>query len=961
VLGIFLGGLSLGYSLFGSVTSRLVTQAQQRGTTPRLLLTYGVIEAAIGFYALAFPWLFRAAQSISFALPHTHAGIGFSFDVILSAVLIGPPAVLMGATIPILTQALSRSLDDATRFHAFVYGLNTVGAFAGALAAGFFVIPRLGLDGTLFAMGAINLLAGAGYAILGLRGQRQPLLPVAPEPETAKAADVTGVWIYLTVALLIGFAMMTLETTLIRLAGLSFGSSHFTFSMVVSAFVLCIAIGGLTVSGLSRVPKIYLAINLWALVALLAGLYFLLPQAPYWVLLLRLNFISIDAAFYLYYLAGFALLVLVIGLPVVLSGITLPLIFHHLRDEVGELGSLAGQLYSWNTVGSLLGALIGGYVLFFWFDLHHVYRFALAAVMVSAVLMTVQLFKLRSVVIAIVVPLLLTLTFMPPWYSMILQMGLFRTETEPPNLRNGYYEFVEKHIVPLEHFLLSYEDDPTATVSVLNIDLPGQAASRTINVNGKTDGNTKGDYVTMALVAVLPALMADRIDRAFVIGWGTGITVGELASLDGTKEIIAAEISSGVIKAAKHFEQFNMRASSNPKVNLIRSDAYRELTRSEANFNLIISEPSNPWVTSVEMLYSREFLQLARDRLAPGGVYAQWYHEYDADDESLQLVLRTFGSVFEHVSVWVAGDSDLIIMGFPDIGPAIDYHRLIERAKRPDYRASFKRMGFDGLVALLANEHLPVGVWHAGKFEGPIHTLYHPLLSDLAGRAFFRHDSAVLPFTGFGEAAKVGHKNAVLRRYTELKGGTLGDEERLAAVNQACHSSRGFGVTMVAAWANESPSSPAFDKAHRLALDWIQRYKPEVRQPATLIRNLSTLFEPYPGVAQRITPAILARRTTLYSEFYYHAVPFDPSRLMSAVSRCREISKTRNQCMQEIRSGSQKSMQIIQQGKAAIEAFLTECTAMTYEGPLCKLGTAKVQELLSGGSTGHDAKAGAVR
>ena len=148
--------------------------------------------------------------------------------------LIGPPAVLMGATIPILTQALSRSLDDATRFHAFVYGLNTVGAFAGALGAGFFVIPRLGLDGSLIAMGFINLVAGAAYAGLDMLGRQ----PVVAKARGAVAQEVRDTRAYLFAALLIGFAMMTLETTLIRLAGLSFGSSQFTFSMVVAAMLL---------------------------------------------------------------------------------------------------------------------------------------------------------------------------------------------------------------------------------------------------------------------------------------------------------------------------------------------------------------------------------------------------------------------------------------------------------------------------------------------------------------------------------------------------------------------------------------------------------------------------------------------------------------------------------------------------------------------------------------------------
>ena len=826
VLGIFLGGLSVGYSLFGRVSERLMARASRGGgeAPSRLLLVYGAIEAGIGLYALVFPMLFRAAQSVSFLLPHEHAGLGFFFDVVLAALLIGPPAVLMGSTIPVLTQALSRSIDDATRFHAFVYGLNTVGAFAGALAAGFYLIPRFGLDATLLVMGAINLVAGALYAALDLATHERGLR--AAEGETETGLEVTGATSYLFAALLIGFSMMTLETTLIRLAGLSFGSSQFTFSMVVAAFVLCIAIGGLSVSGFRRVPRGVLVINMWVLVALLGLLYFFLPRAPYWVYELRASFSDLEVAFGLYYLAGFAGMLAVIGLPVFLSGVTIPLIFHHLRSEYGELGALAGRLYGWNTVGSLLGALLGGYALYFWFDLHHVYRFALVALIVAATLVTRRLFQgSRSVFAAAAVALAL-LVAMPPWYSMVLQLGLFREDEVPPDGFEGYERYVEKYVRPTEKILLFYEDDPTASIAVRDYAAMGQRGSRSIIVNGKSDSNTRLDYMTLDLLATLPALMADKIERAFVIGWGTGVTVGELVSLDGVEKVVASEISSGVIEAAHFFEGLNLRASSRPQVEIVRSDAYRALTRSQENFDLIISEPSNPWVTGVEMLYSREFLELAREKLDEGGVYAQWYHKYETDDASLALVLRTFASVFEHISVWETGPMDLVILGFRKIGPAVDYYRLVERMERRDFRASLKRAGIHGPLQLLPREFLPVDTWHAADFAGPIHTLYEPVLSDMAGRAFFRRDTASLPFTGFGEAGRIGRKNALLRRHIDYLGEAYGEAEREAAIRQACVQSRGFGVTMVAEWANESPTTSSFDRARGFAVDWLRRNMP---------------------------------------------------------------------------------------------------------------------------------------
>ncbi|MDP6979480.1 MAG: fused MFS/spermidine synthase [Myxococcota bacterium] len=947
VLGIFLGGLSVGYALFGKLSERLIARVSGANDErpSRLLLVYGAIEGGIGIYALIFPVLFRAAQSASFVLPHEHAGLGFFFDVVLAALLIGPPAVLMGATIPVLTQALSRSIDDATRFHAFVYGINTVGAFAGALAAGFYVIPRLGLDTSLLAMGVINLVVGALYAGLDLMTRERGLRSAGGDQ--AATRSVAGAAAYLTAALLIGFAMMTLETTLIRLAGLSFGSSQFTFSMVVAAFVLCIALGGLSVSSFTRVPRAVLTINMWALVVLLALLYFFLPQAPYWVFVLRSSFSNLDVAFTAYYLAGFVALLAVIGLPVVLSGVTIPLIFHHLRSEYGELGALAGRLYGWNTVGSLLGALVGGYALFFWFDLHHIYRFAVAALVIASALITMRLFdSARSAFAAAAVGLVL-LAAMPPWYSMALQLGLFRDAEHPPDVLNGYDAYVEKYVRPNESILLSYQDDPTASVAVRDYTPLGTLGSRSIVVNGKSDSNTKVDYMTLNLLATLPALMADKIERAFVIGWGTGVTVGELASLDGVEEIIASEISSGVIDAARHFEALNRRALNQPEVQLVRSDAYRALTRSEETFDLIISEPSNPWVTGVEMLYSQEFLQLAREKLSEGGVYAQWYHKYETDDASLALVLRTFASVFEHISVWEAGQMDLVILGFREIGPAVDYYRLVDRMERKDYQAALARAAIHGPLQLLPREFQPVDTWHAAGARGSIHTLYHPILSDTAGRAFFRRDEASLPFTGFGEAARIGAKNSLLRRHIDYLGAKFSDQEREATIRQACAQSRGFGVTMLASWANESPTSASFERARGFAEDWLGRNLPK-DDPREVIETLAALFEGSPFAPQEATPEFAQRATALYTSFYYHAEPFAPAALEGLWASCRERTKTPEQCEAEIPTGSEKRERLQREGPDAVDQYIKACVRKRYEGPRCKFGGEQAKKVLSG-------------
>jgi spermidine synthase len=344
VLAIFLGGLSAGYALFGRATRRVVERAHRRGQRPRLLSFYARVEAGIGVYALLFPILFGFAQQLSLLGPLDRDALGFAFDVVLSALLIGPPAILMGGTIPILTLALAGDIGRATRVHAWIYGANTLGAFAGALAGGFWLIPLLGLDGVVWAMAGLNLAAALVFAALEGRATS-----VAPDPEELGVAEpVPRIAAWSGIALLAGFAMMALQTTLNRLGALALGSSHFTFAMVVAVFVLCLALGSFAVSGLARIPRSLVAGSQWLLVGLLFPLYFWMADVGYWAHWIRVQVGGLDAVFSEYQLAIFLSTLAVLAIPIGLSGALLPLLFHQLRREVRNLGAVAGRLYAWS-------------------------------------------------------------------------------------------------------------------------------------------------------------------------------------------------------------------------------------------------------------------------------------------------------------------------------------------------------------------------------------------------------------------------------------------------------------------------------------------------------------------------------------------------------------------------------------------------------------------------------------
>ena len=458
ILGIFLAGLSVGYSLFGRLTARIVEDARRREKPPRLFLFYALIEGSIGVYALAFPWLFDAVRAISFAIPHTAAGFGFAFDVGLVALLVGPPTVLMGGTIPILTQALSTSLGDATRFHALVYGFNTIGAFAGALVGSFFLIPGIGLHGTMFAMAAVNLGA-AGLFGLFERSRRRP---VSAEVSALDTPDASVFAVLALVGLLTGFGMMVVQNVSIRLGGLVLGSSEYTFATIVSVFVLCIALGSLLVSLAPRIPRWVLLLNQVALLGYTSILYFAVESLPAWALFLRSRFGTEPSDFIPFHVSTFLAIFVLLGPTAILAGATLPLLFHALRRDYGDVGHVAGALYSWNALGSFLGALLGGYGLLFFVDLDRVFQVALFSLALGAGLVAWQTLprgKLSWVALATAV-VGLGIAVLPAWDSRVLTLGLFRQRAGDFERMSDVHTAVALRLDSQLDRLVFHEDDP---------------------------------------------------------------------------------------------------------------------------------------------------------------------------------------------------------------------------------------------------------------------------------------------------------------------------------------------------------------------------------------------------------------------------------------------------------------------------------------------------------------------
>jgi spermidine synthase len=697
------------------------------------------------------------------------------------------------------------------------------------------------------------------------------------------------------VALLLGFAMMTLQTSVLRLAALSLGGSPFSFALVVAVFVLCIALGSAGVGALRRIPAWLLPADVGALLLWTALLYLPLGDGPYYGHWLRTRFSPDASSFAPYQLGVFAALLGAIGPAALFSGASLPLLFDRLRSARPDLGGVAGRLYAWNTLGSVLGALIGGYALFWWLDLHEVYRVAAGAIAAALALLVAE-GVWRPAGAALLAAALAGLALLPAWPAERISSGAYRVREALPLTDAGADAFFGGP----QPTILFEEDDPSATITVKEFLSFDGRKDRNLVTNGKSDSAALTEYPTLALGGLLPALFADRVERAFVIGLGTGVTAGELARLSGVREVRVAEISAAVIRAAPLFDAFNGGASRNPRIRVVRGDAYRTLLRSPERFDVIFSEPSNPWVAGVEMLFSREFLEQVRAHLTPGGAYAQWLQLYETNPETLALALRTFTRVFDHVSAWYGDGPDLLLVAHARPDRSLDLRRLALRATRPDFAAGLRRAGLTDLPALLAHELIPLDGVRDLVPDGPVHTLMHPRLRHAAARAFHAGDSATIPPQTAPDVARRAQRHALWRRYREIRGEPLPEAERASFARETCRYRYWECGAVLGQWMHEVPDSPAREALQR-ELRSRSRRRQQEPPPLERVPELSRLFDEDAMLrAGREGVKQAQRATRLYAQFYDPSVPFSRAGLTARWRRCEAEPARRAACRQAL-------------------------------------------------------------
>jgi len=716
VLTAFMTGLAAGSLVLGRKADKI--------TKP--LLLYALLEVLIGLYGATTPWLFNILQAgyadfagvVGVTGAYSHLP---RFLIAILAMLV--PTFLMGGTLPLLVKYFTRQITRAQYTTARIYGINTLGATAGAFLAGFYLLPAMGITSTLLVAAAINIIVGLGvYLLLKHTALRQYQTPAetAGDIQTGSEVKLQRPSMLLIGFALSGFAALLYQVVWIHALILIIGVSVYAFSTVLTVFLSGIGLGSLLVghwvrnTGIHKLLKIAFVLQLGVAISAAASLG-LISQLP---ILFVQGWETLHDNFMVFQAYMFLLTAAVIFIPTLLLGALFPLITGVWSQSAGAVGRGVGDAYAANALGTIAGSAIGGLFILDWLGIEGSLHLASGvSILVAALFWYMasegQLLWRRGMALPLSALLLvIAVMVLPGWDRTIMQAQVFRYAKS--YVSSDVRSEIDKYMSDAE--FLYYREGIHGTISVISRDRGKGYIHKVLLNNGRADASNSGDMDTQILMGQLPLFLHDNPKDALVIGLGSGMTAGATLQNRSIEHLDIIEISPEVVEASHYFSRENYHVLDDPRANMIIADGRNYLLASDKKYDVIVSEPSHSWVTGVSNLFTREFMQQARDGLKDGGILVQWFQLYGMDKNSLRSLLKSVSDVFPFYTLWAPQGGDIIIVSSNE-PLQIEYNKLLSVFSTPEIKKSLASIHIHSVEGLLDQMLVPS-------------TFVNPLLSD---------------------------------------------------------------------------------------------------------------------------------------------------------------------------------------------------------------------------------------
>ena len=697
-LSVFFGGLAIG----GAIWSR---RAPRVG---RPLAEYGLVEIGVGLTGTLYFGLMAVYAAVYSPLYDTlgdRPTLLLAAKLVLAAGALLPPAILMGGTLPLVAQYLVGQRGSLGRTGTLLYGLNTLGAAVGALAAGFWLPPWIGFRNTYLLAAAASLVIGLIAWRLGKKADPQTsALPTPTSPSSSRklgrgsdrqaTVALTAPRLVVT-AVASGALALALEVLWTRMFQQVLQNSVYTFSIILVTFLVALSVGAFVARRLARER-----IDPWVALTLLAataGLGALATPFLFFQITDGMRYLGSGEQWSAYVVSVFSAAALVLLVPGVAVGAVFPYLLR-VGERSGQPGRVVGRLSALNTAGAIVGSLVTGFVLL-----------GTLGLWTSLLVVAVAYFVLAAW-LAVAAPRRMILV---PAAGLVLAFTLANPSALPGVRLNHETETLLASWEGPDGFVAVVERDGSKRIKINNFYALGSSAAIEHEQN-------------QTLIPLMPHPSPKNI---FYLGMGTGITAGTALRLPSEQVTVTELVPEVVTAAAEHFDDLASGLFSNSRARVLARDGRNELRGRAEQYDAILADLFIPWRAGVGNLYSRDHYQAAVPRLRPGGVYVQWIPLYQVTNVEFWTIARTFLEVFPHVQVW-RGDfyTDkpiLALVGTVDLEP-LDLGAIVHNGRhlRGD-------SGLDPRVLLAVT--LP---FYAGNLSesreivppGPIHTDDDPVI-----------------------------------------------------------------------------------------------------------------------------------------------------------------------------------------------------------------------------------------